>query len=118
MGRSDVTDAETVQLIYTVGGSMFLLALFAGFIRTLARVVYYFRNQAERPRLLNRDVLVIGGLSISFGLITIVRFLPMDVRIALTTGNVAWALVTTVPAIVAVFVYAYFEYVVIEQPQS
>ena len=111
-----MTDLQVVQLIYTVGGSIFLIGLFAGFARTLARVVYYLRNRAERPRLLNRDVLVIGGLSMSFGLITIIRFLPPEVRVAITSGNVLWALLTTVPAIVAVLVYLYFEIWVIERP--
>jgi hypothetical protein len=111
-----MTDQQFVQLIYTVGGAIFLVGLFGGFARTLARVVYYLRNRAERPRLLNRDVLVIGGLSLSFGLITIVRFLPLETRLALTTGNVLWALATTVPAVLAVLVYMYFEVVVIERP--
>lgn len=112
-----MTDQAIVQLIYTIGGSIFLVALFGGFVRTLARVVYYQRNRAARPRLLNRDVLVIGGLSLSFGLITVVRFLPLETRLALTTGNVAWALITTVPACIAVLVYLYFEAFVIERPR-
>lgn len=111
-----MTDQQLVQLVYTVGGSIFLVGLFGGFARTLARVVYYLRHKAERPRLLNRDVLVIGGLSLSFGLITVIRFLPQEARIALTTGNVAWAVLTTVPAVIAVLVYLYFELWVIERP--
>ncbi len=112
-----MSDVDLVQSIYTAGGSIFLVALFAGFARTLARVVYYFRNRSERPRLLNRDVLVIGGLSASFGLITIVRFLPPATRVVLTAGNVPWALLTTVPAVAAVLVYAYFEFAIIERPK-
>jgi hypothetical protein len=108
---------EIVQRIYTAGGAVFLLALFAGFARTLARVVYYLRNRNQRPRLLNRDVVVIGGLAISFGLITLIRFLPVETRVSLTSGNIAWALLTTVPAVVAVLVYAWYEYAIIERPR-
>lgn len=105
----------TVQLIYTITGSIFLIALFAGFGRTVARVFFYYRKKTERPRLLTRDFIVLGGLCISFGLITAVRFLPIEVRQALTTGNVAWALATTIPACVGVLVYLYYEVAVIER---
>jgi hypothetical protein len=110
-----LNNPDLVATIYAITGSIFLFALFAGFARTLARVVYYLRNKSQRPRLLNRDVVVIGGLSVSFGLITLIRFLPPETRIALTQGNVVWALVTSVPACVAVCVYLYFEYAVIER---
>lgn len=113
-----MTDQQIVQTIYTIGGSIFLIALFAGFARTVARVIYYLQHKALRPRLLNRDFLVIGGLSLSFGLITIVRFLPLEARLALTTGNVACALITTVPACVAVCVYCWFEFRIIERPRK
>lgn len=106
----------TTDSVYLVGGIVFLTFLFGGFVRTLARVVYYASNRAERPKLLTRDVLVIGGLSVSFGLITIVRFLPLEARLSLTSGNVLWALVSTVPACFAVIVYAAYEYLIIERP--
>lgn len=112
-----MTDQQIVQTIYTIGGSIFLIALFAGFARTVARVIYYLQHKALRPRLLNRDFLVIGGLALSFGLITVVRFLPLEARLALTTGNVLWALMTTVPACIAVLTYAWYEYRVIERPK-
>lgn len=113
-----MTDVQLVQLIYAAGGTVFLLALFAGALRTLARLAFYLRNRAERPRLLNRDVLVIGGLSISFGLIAIVRFLPPETRQAITQGNLWWAVGSTVPGVVAALVYAYFEWFVIERPRG
>lgn len=111
-----MANADLIALIYAVTGTLFLAALFLGFLRTFARVLYYARNKAERPKLLTRDLVVMGGLSISFGLITLIRFLPQDVRIALTTGNVIWALLTTIPAVVAVCCYTWFEYRVIERP--
>lgn len=113
-----MTDAQLVQFIYTAGGSVFLLALFTGFARTLARGLYYLRHKKDRPRLLNRDLLWGGGVSISFGLITVIRFLPPDTRIALTQGNVAWAVLTSVPACIGVLVYAYYEFFVIERPSD
>lgn len=106
-----------VQTVYAVGGVVFLVALFAGFARTAGRVLYYHFNQSTRPKLLTRDLIVYGGLTISFGLISLVRFLPRDERIALTTGNVAWAIATTLPACLAVLTYLYFEVWVIEKGQ-
>lgn len=110
-----MTNPQAVQLIYTILGWVFLLALLAGFSRTAARVLYYARHKGTRPRLLTRDVIVYGGFSITFGLITLVRLLPQDDRVALTTGNVLWALSTTVPACIAVLTYLYFELFIIER---
>lgn len=104
-----MTDLQIVGAIYAVGGTVFIIGIAIGALTTLARVLLYARNKEPRPRLLTRDLIVIGGLAWSFGLIVAVRFLPVDQRIALTTGNVLWALATTVPAAVAAVAYVYAE---------
>lgn len=110
-----VNNPGLVSTIYFIAGVLFLVGLFIGAVSTLARVVFYRANGTKRPRLLTRDVLVYGGLALSFGLIAGVRLLPLEVRLALTTGNVGWALATSVPAVVAMVVYCYFELAVIER---
>ncbi len=104
-----------VDFVYVLGGSIFLVALFAGFGWTLVRFVYYvlFVPRREWPVLLIRDVLSTGGLAFSFGLIAGIRFLPIETRLAITTGNVLWALLTTVPAAFGATVYLAFEAFVI-----
>jgi hypothetical protein len=102
-----------VQTIYFVAGSLFLGGLFLGALTTIARVVYYRIHRTARPRLLTRDLIVYGGLALSFGLITLVRFLPVETRQQVTTGNVLWAIATTVPAVLAVLYYCYIEIFVI-----
>lgn len=109
---------DAVAVIYVVFGLIFLFGMFAGTARTLARVVYYLRNGTQMPRLLIRDAICWGGFSVSFGLITLIRFLPPEQRIALTLGNVLWAIATVVPSCIAVFAYLYFEVWVIERAKT
>lgn len=110
-----MTDTQLVQVIYAIGGTIFIVAIFVGAATTLARVLLYARNGKRRPRLLNRDLIVIGGLAWSFGLITALRFLPLEQRVAITAGNVAWALVTTIPAVIAAVTYVYAEFFVVRR---
>ena len=112
-----LSNPALVSAIYLIVGSLFLLFLFIGAVSTIARVIYYRVNGYTRPRLLTRDVIVFGGLAFTFAAITIVRFLPTETRMALTAGNVAWALVSTLPAVVAIMYYAYVEVFVIERPK-
>ena len=110
-----MSNTETVALIYALAGSIFIGGLVFAVVLTGARVVYYARNDQPRPRLLTRDIIVKGGMALSFLPIALVRFLPPEARSQLTTGNVAWALVTAVPAALAILVYLYFEIWVIER---
>jgi hypothetical protein len=110
-----MTDTDVVAAIYTYGGIAFIVLIVVGAITTVARVLFYARNNAPRPRLLTRDVIVIGGLAWSFSLIVAVRFLPSEQRVAFTTGNIAWALVTTLPALIAATTYVYFELFVVKR---
>lgn len=105
---------ELVAVIYGIFGTVFLGGLFVGAATTLARVLFYRAQGRPRPDLLTRDILVYGGLAISFGIIAAVRFLPLEERQALA-GNVLWAVVTSIPAAFGVLVYCYYELFVIER---
>lgn len=105
---------DAVALVYGIGGSAFLLLFAAGTIWTLARVLYYRVVGEAIPLILKRDAVVNGSFCLSFGLIVVIRFLPLDSRIALTSGNVWWALLTTLPAVLAALTYLVFEVFVIK----
>lgn len=92
----------------------FLVMVSVGAGATLARVVSYGRS--HRPRLLTRDVQVIGGLALTVGMlfaVRVARAIGFDVS-GLST-NVVWTLATAGPVLWAVSVYAYFELFVIEK---
>ena len=108
---------DGVTAVYALGGSTFLVLFVAGLLWTTVRYLYYVLNRIPKPRLLTRDFIVWGGLSMSFGIISAIRFLPLEERLALTAGNVAFALATTIPAIVAAATYFYFEAFVIRLPK-
>lgn len=113
-----LSNPGVVATIYTLGGIVFLGGFAIGAMTTLARVLYYFLHRIQRPRLLTRDVIVWGGLALSFAQIAIVRFLPPDIRNGLTAANVGWALSTTLPAVLAVCTYVYYELWVIERTRE
>jgi hypothetical protein len=105
----------SVEQIYQWGGSLFLGSLLLNVVTTGARVIWYLRHHEPMPRLLPRDIWSKGGLLLSFAPIVLLRFYPIDVRVAFTTGNVPWALLTIVPATAGMLVYAYFEMFVIKR---
>lgn len=106
---------ELVALIYTITGSAFLVGIFVGWAFTLKRVLKYRRKGWAIEPILRRDLIVKGGYTISFGLIVLVRFLPLEIRQALNlSSNVLWALLTSVPAAIGSLTYLYFEVFVID----
>lgn len=108
-----------VELINAVAFLVFTIALAAGAGATLARVIRYSVHGIPRPRLLTRDVQVIGGLALTMGTILAVRFLRvLGVDTAGLATNLWWILFTTIPVLWAVIVYAYYELVVIEGGQG
>lgn len=104
-----MTNAEIIALVYGVGGTIFLSGFFVAVVTTGARVLWYMRHARPRPRLLNRDIIVKGGMFIGFGLIAALRFLPPEARIAFTANNVAWAVITTLGPVIAIVTYDWFE---------
>ncbi len=113
-----LSDPSIVAWVYGLGGAVFLAGFVIGAMTTLARVLYYFLHKIQRPRLLTRDVVVWGGLALSFAQIAVIRFLPSEVRVQLTANNVGWALATTLPAVIAVCTYVYYELWVIERTRE
>lgn len=105
-----------VDAINAVSFAAFWVLLLVGTVSTLGRVAYYRRFGFRRPRLLIRDANMIAGFSWSFGLILLVRVLrATGVDTSTLATDWRWALVSSAGAIWAVFVYAYFELVVIEK---
>lgn len=107
-----MSNAELVGAINTIAFALFAVLLAAGAARTFARLVYYRRHRARRPRLLNRDAVMIGGLTFAIGLILLSRATGTSSQFR---ESVAWALLTDLPALLAVAVYCWFEYRVIER---
>lgn len=107
-----MTETSMVAIWNVLAFVLFTFLLFAGFLRTFARLLYYVRNRAQRPRLLNRDAVMIGGFATSFGMILFVRAVGLG---PVVRDSVVWAVATSIPALVAVAVYVYYEYAVIER---
>lgn len=103
---------DTTDIVNAVAAILFVLFLFAGFARTSARLVYYLQHRAQRPRLLNRDVVLIGGFAIPTGAILLVRWLGLT---AYVRDNLLWTLGTDIALVGAVGTYAYYEWFVIEK---
>lgn len=110
-----MTDASLADVIHNLAFGVFWLLLFTGAVSTIGRVVYYRRHGFERPRLLVRDSIMILGFSLSFGLVLFSRAAGLSTYLIQFP---AWAVLTDVPAIVAVLAYVYFELFVIERPRS
>lgn len=120
-----MSPVEQIQVIYAVGGTVFIAGFLVAFVTTGARFLWYVRHSGHAlppvanrlydpdvvrmPVLLRRDMITKGGMFLSFGLIVLLRFLPQETRIAYTTGNVPWALITTIPACIAILVYDWYE---------
>ncbi len=102
-------------LVYALGlllyGSLFLTAL----LSTLSRAVRYQRMNWRAPRLLLRDIALLGGHGASILIALLIRYLgfPDD----LITGATPWLLegLILTPAIVGIGVYVYYELFVIER---
>lgn len=94
----------------------FWVFLFVGAISTFARIGYYRAHGYRRPKLLVRDVVVIGGFALSFGLVLVARAASAaGYDTSGLTDNLLWTLATGIPALAAVAVYAYFEIFIIER---
>ncbi len=104
------------QLFNALNGAVFLVALLCGSLVTVSRVIYYYRNRLERPRLLTRDLVVIGGVAWTAALLVISRVAQV---FGLDTSglreSLLWAVATGVPASVAALTYTYYEVFVIER---
>ena len=111
-----MNEATWVTVVNFGAFGAFCVLLLVGATSTLSRVAYYRMNGYRRPRLLGRDAILVGGFSLSFGLLlgaSIARALGYDT--STLASDIRWILITRIPAIVAVATYAYFELFVIER---
>jgi D-alanyl-lipoteichoic acid acyltransferase DltB (MBOAT superfamily) len=89
---------------------VFTLLLFLGLFTTSARVIELRRRDQSLPTLLIRDLIMLVGLAWPFAAVLVVRAFTLG---PLVTGQFWWYAVTTIPPIIAVGVYCYFELFVI-----
>lgn len=105
-----------VDVINALAFLAFLILFAVGTGATLSRVVAYRIHGIKMPRLLIRDAQVIGGFAFSFGLILAVRVLrAFGVDVSGLATNIWWTVGSSIPALWAVAVYAFYEVVVIER---
>lgn len=105
--------AETLSTIYF---GLFILLLIIAAATTLGRIFAKVYWGVPIPKLLLRDAIVMPGLAGSFVLVLFARVLGSDIGATLR-GNPAWITLTSIPALVALGVYVYFEIWVIGPPK-
>jgi hypothetical protein len=94
--------AEVAALLFLT----FTGLLIASFVSVGARAVDLHRGGHPIPLLLFRDVLFLGLLAVPFATILSVRAAGVGAQLS---GNLAWILVTSGPAILALIVFLLFE---------
>jgi hypothetical protein len=100
---------ETVNSIILI---VFVVTLFLILIRLGKRLYDYYQAAVRPPLLALRDIALIAGLAFPFVLILGAR---AGGWIPVVTGQVWWALLTGVPAILAVVQFLYIEWRIIER---
>lgn len=100
----------TLDTLKAAFASAFILLLAIGAITTFARVIYLRRQSHALPRLLIRDVLFFFGFSWTVVVILVVRAIGAPPGLG---DQLWWVLLTSVPPIVSLLVYCYFELFVI-----
>lgn len=84
---------------------MFVFGIALAMAKLLDRAVEYRRANWQQPRLLRRDLVFIGGLAISFGLILLRRLFQIDI-----VDTLLWNIITGVPAIFGLYYWVWEEY--------
>ena len=120
-GRLNAAKGKTTAVSRDLVDALSLLAfwvlLFVGAGSVLARVAYYRSHGYRRPRLLTRDAIMLTGFALSFGLILAARVGVQQgwVTAQALRDSFAWGLATSLPAIVAVATFCWYELRVIER---
>jgi len=104
---SDPGFVDTLALVVFV---VFIGMLLTATLSIAIRVGRWHVRGIAAPVLLIRDLLTIGGLAISFLMITAARAMELPPEY---TRTVPWILLTSGPAIVGLGVFLYFEFFVI-----
>jgi hypothetical protein len=107
-----VTDDTLYQTVTFIAFVLFSIAVFVGATSTLVRAIRYTHAGQAWPRLLIRDLLMVGGLGVVLALILGARALGLG---AFLVGNVPWAVFTGVIAVASVAAYDFYELFIIEK---
>jgi hypothetical protein len=99
---------ELLNLLVLVA---FVGGLLLGVVSTGLRIIEHIAHHHPLPILLPRDLIVVGGLALSFLAVAVVSLLnAMHVIDGQALGRQAWwVLLRATPAIVAVWTFDYFE---------
>lgn len=106
--------AETLTTIFF---GVFVALLVVAAVTTVGRVVAKLFWHIPLPRLLIRDAITMAGLTLPFLMIFAARAASSEFKEGLR-GNLLWITVTSVPAIIALATYVYFEIFVIGPPKK
>lgn len=107
-----MSDESLYEAVTFVSFVIFTVFLLVGALSTLTRAIRYAHAGQAWPRLLIRDLVLVGGLGLVFAMILGVRALGVGPSLA---GNVPWAVFTGGIAVVSVATYCYFELFIIEK---
>lgn len=102
---------ETLNALILV---TFLFLLGLGTTTTVIRGLRFMAVGIPLPQLLVRDIISKLGLAVPLVLIFSVRWLLGST--ASLSGNLLWVLVTSLPALIGVGVYCYYELVILDGP--
>lgn len=97
---------DVVNLAFLV---WFTVLLAASTLRIWARIYRFLRHKQTVPTLLWRDFHFMNGLALPFAAILVVRFLGISMQ-----GHLWWVLLTGMSACIAITIWAYYEYFVID----
>lgn len=98
----------TVEVVGAVALMLFVAGVLLGFGSTAFRLVRLHRAGIPLPRLIWRDVMVFGGLALTFVAIGIHRVMGFPFA-----DELWWALGTSSVAVIAVWIYVYYELAVV-----
>lgn len=106
--------SEEATLFGLIGLLVFTILLVASHIRLDVRILSYLRHRKPVPDLAKRDWWFITGLSLPFvGIFAARAFGVKDLG-----TNLWWLTLTTISAVGAMFVWAYYEFLVIEREDA
>lgn len=98
----------TPELVNRVALALFTVGVLLGFGSTAFRLVRLHLAGIPLPRLIWRDVVVFGGLALTFVAIGVHRVLDMPFA-----GELWWSLASASVAVIAVWVYVWYEFAVV-----
>lgn len=110
-----MTEDQVIEVVNVLILAAFTFLLVIGFLTTLIRRFGLILKRIPAPRLLPRDLTLLGTLSWPFALILLVRAEELT---RVVVGQLWWVLLTGIPPVFGVAVYVYYEIFVIGQPED